>query len=187
MKVILASQSPRRRELLKELISDFEIMAQNVDEVSTQRRPAKRAVELALLKLGSLPSLYADALAVSADTLVYRAGKFYGKPRDNEDARRILRELSGKKHYVYTGVAVYFKGRICTFADKSSVRFKTLSDDEIDAYIATGSPMDKAGAYGIQDKQAVVSYKGSYSNIVGLPVEKLKKLLNRLFGAQERI
>lgn len=183
MRVILASQSPRRKELLSEIFPDFEVMAQNVEEISDERRPSKRAVALAVLKLGDLPSRFEDALVISADTLVYRAGKFYGKPRNEEDARRILKELSGKRHCVYTGAAVFFKGKIYTLCDKSLVTFKTLDEQDIDSYIATGSPMDKAGAYGIQDKQAVKSYTGSYSNIVGLPVEKLKKLLNRISKA----
>lgn len=187
MRVILASKSPRRKELLQQIVSDFEVIAQDVREVSDEKRPAKRAVALAKLKSGTLYSEYEDALVISADTLVYRKGIFYGKPKDEEDAKRILRELSGKRHSVYTGVAVYYKGRVYAFCDKSLVKFKVLSDRDIDEYVSTGSPMDKAGAYGIQDKQVVESYRGSYSNIVGLPTEKLKKLLNRVIGTQERI
>lgn len=187
MKVILASRSPRRRQLLSEIISDFEVMAQDVDEVSAEKSPRRRAVALALLKLGSLPKEYADALIVSADTLVYRRGVFYGKPKDEADAKRILAELSGKKHSVYTGVAVYYKGSTHTVCDKSLVKFKNLSEREIDDYVAGGSPMDKAGAYGIQDSQVVDNYKGSYSNIVGLPKEKLIKLLDRITAGQEKI
>lgn len=187
MRVILASKSPRRKELLREIVSDFEVISQNAPEISDEKRPEKRAVALAELKSGTLCSKYADALIISADTLVYRKGIFYGKPKDEEDAKRILRELSGKRHAVYTGVAVYFKGKTYCFCDKSFVKFKVLSDRDIDEYVSTGSPMDKAGAYGIQDKQVVESYKGSYSNIVGLPIEKLKKLLNRVIGTQERI
>lgn len=180
MKVILASNSPRRKELLKGIFENFEVLPQNVEEISDETKPAKKVVELAKLKLGDLPLTDRDALIISADTVVYRSGKFYGKPKNRENAFEILRELSGKKHYVYTGVAVYYKNKYHYFYDKSEVLFKTLDDKAINDYISTGSPMDKAGAYGIQDRQVVESYKGSYSNIVGLPVEKLKNLLRRI-------
>lgn len=183
MKVILASNSPRRKELIREIFDSFDVITQNVEEISDETRPSRRAVELAKLKLGRLPSEYKDALIISADTLVYKSGKFYGKPENRERAAEILRELSGKKHYVYTGVAVYYDGKYYTFYDRSEVVFKQLGEKEIDEYISTGSPMDKAGAYGIQDRQVVESYKGSYSNIVGLPVEKLKKLIRKILRA----
>lgn len=183
MKVILASKSPRRKELLKEIINDFEVLAQDVEEISQDKRPDKKVISLAKLKLGNLPDVYKDCLIISADTIVYRKGEFFGKPKNREDAVRILKKLSDKKHYVYTGVAVYWQGKCHCIYDKSAVLFKKLDDNTINEYIDTGSPMDKAGAYGIQDRQVVKSYKGSYTNIVGLPVEKLKKLLDSILKA----
>lgn len=187
MKVILASNSPRRKELLGQLVDSFEILPQNVEEVCSQKRPGNKVMSLAKLKLGNLPYTHKDCLIISADTLVYKSGVVYGKPKTPEQAKQILRELSGKKHFVYTGVAVYYKGKCYCMYDKSSVLFKKLDEKSIDDYVLTGSPMDKAGAYGIQDKQVVKSYAGSYYNIVGLPVEKLKILLNNIQASEENI
>ncbi|MDE6188997.1 MAG: Maf family protein [Clostridia bacterium] len=180
MKVILASASPRRKELLSEIFDEFEVLPQNVDEKSNYSRPRFIAQDLAKIKLGSLGKSYADCLIISADTIVYKNGRVYGKPKDEAQAKNFLDELSGDVHFVYTGVAIYYKGKTTTFYDKSSVKFKALSEEEKLAYIASGSPMDKAGAYGIQDSAVVESYEGSYSNIVGLPMEKLKEKLRDL-------
>lgn len=184
MRVILASNSPRRKELLSLIFPSFEVIPQNVEEICNKIRPSKKVVALALLKLGDLPQKEKDSLIISADTLVYMAGKVYGKPHDEVQAKCFLRELSGKKHSVYTGVAVYYKGKTYTIYDKSTVRFVKLDEKAIDDYVESGSPMDKAGAYGIQDKQVVDSYEGSYSNIVGLPVEKLEKLVNYILNQE---
>jgi len=186
MKVILASNSPRRRELLKEIFEDFEVMPQKVMELCGLTKPAALVTYLAKIKLGRLPSLYPDALIISADTVVFKDGNIYGKPKDEKQAKKFLDDLSGEEHCVYTGVAIYYDGKITAFYDRSSVKFKLLTERQKLDYIATKSPMDKAGAYGIQDEEVVDSYKGSYTNIVGLPMEKLKEKLNGILQ-KERI
>jgi len=121
-----------------------------------------------------------NAVIIAADTAVVSKSKFLGKPETEQDAQNMLRALSGKLHEVYTGVAQLFnngsKSEVKTFYDKSLVKFKKLSADIIESYVKSGSPMDKAGGYGIQDGIVVESWTGSYSNIVGLPLEKLRKL-----------
>lgn len=128
-----------------------------------------------------------NALIIAADTVVYMDGKYYLKPSDEADACRMLKELSGRTHFVYTGVAIKVGGECRTFYDKSAVKIKKLSDDEIKSYVSTGSPLDKAGAYGVQDGLVVERFSGSFSNIMGLPVEKLKyeteKFLRRRYGS----
>ena len=180
MKVILASGSPRRRQLLGELFESFEVLPQSVEESCNLKRGQAVCQYLAKIKLGNLPSIYPDALIISADTIVYMGGKIYGKPKDRQEAKAFLDELSAKWHTVYTGVAVYYDGAVRTFCDKSRVKFRTLGEDEKWKYIDTGSPMDKAGGYGIQDEEVVERYVGSYTNIVGLPMEKLKEYLSEL-------
>ena len=180
MKIILASKSPRRKELLGELFESFEVLAQDVEEKHNYTRPDLIVKYLAKIKLGSLPIERKDDLIISADTIVYKDGKIYGKPKDRAQAIEYLNSLNGAKHFVYTGVAICHKGKIVTFYDKSAVYFKKLSDKEIADYVDGGSPMDKAGAYGIQDREVVESFCGSYTNIVGLPMEKLKDKLQSI-------
>ncbi|MDE6473693.1 MAG: Maf family protein [Clostridia bacterium] len=180
MQVILASGSPRRRQLLGEIFDGFEVLPQNVDERCDLTRGYAVCQRLAKVKLGNLPTRFADALIISADTIVYMSGKIYGKPKDRWEAKEFLDELSSKWHIVYTGVAIYYNGKIHTFYDKSRVKFKSLGEEEKWKYIDTGSPMDKAGGYGIQDKEVVEKYEGSYTNIVGLPMEKLKEHLGKI-------
>lgn len=176
----MASASPRRRELLSKLFDGFEVLPQSVEERTAYKRPDLIVQDLARIKLGDLPTKRPDALSISADTIVYKDKKVYGKPKDAAQAKVFLDELSGEKHYVYTGVAIYFQGKITTFYDRSTVAFKRLSEEQKFAYIAGGSPMDKAGGYGIQDKSVVERYEGSYTNIVGLPMEKLKEQLDSI-------
>ena len=180
MQVILASGSPRRRQLLREIFDNFEVLPQSVEEKCDLTDGRAVCQYLAKIKLGNLPSTYQDALIISADTIVYMDGKIYGKPRDRQEAKEFLDELSAKWHTVYTGVAIYYGGNIATFYDESLVKFKTLDDDAKWKYIDTGSPMDKAGGYGIQDREVVDTYEGSYTNIVGLPMEKLKEQLSKI-------
>lgn len=180
MRVILASNSPRRKELLGQIFDDFDVMPQNVQEKCDKVRPGSIVMTLARQKLGDLPKLYKDCVIIASDTIVYRNKKIYGKPKSQAHAKEILCELSDKWHSVYTGICVFYADKTYTAYDKSLVKFKLLDDSIIEEYIATGSPMDKAGAYGIQDKQVVEKYKGSYTNIVGLPMEKLKELLKNI-------
>ena len=121
-----------------------------------------------------------DVLVISSDTLVYRAGKYYGKPRNKEDACQMLRELSGVRHFVYTGVCLRIGDKEECFYDKASVCFRRLSEQEIRAYVEEFSPLDKAGAYGIQDGVVVKSYSGSFDTIMGLPTEKLGQKLEEM-------
>lgn len=179
-KVILASTSPRRRELLKEIFPSFSIVSPTGEENETDT-PQETVLKISQAKADSIQIDY-DIL-ISADTIVVLDNKILGKPNSKEVAFQMLRALSGKIHYVYTGVCIKYKidEKILTkiFYDKSEVVLKNMSDEEIIRYIESGSPMDKAGAYGIQDG-VVDSYKGSYSNIVGLPIEKIKDELSNL-------
>lgn len=181
MRVILASGSPRRIELLQSIVKDFDVLPQNVDETLHYRQPHLAVMNLAKRKIE--PIVYSapqNTLVIGADTIVYFDGKYYNKPRNVSDARRMLYELKGRKHFVYTGVCLYLNGIESTFYVRSAVFMRDLGDSEIDAYIETGSPMDKAGAYGIQDGDIIERYEGSYSNIVGLPTERLKQEIERI-------
>lgn len=174
MKVVLASASPRRQQLLKEIFEHFDIKSPDIDEQIEFKAPSKTVCSLAKLKAEAVA--VDEALVIAADTLVWK-GKFYGKPSNAVAARQMLEELSGKAHYVYTGVCLKTQDKIRVFYDKAKVYLNQLDADFISQYIKSQSPLDKAGAYGIQDDGLVKSYKGDYSTIVGLPIKKLKKEL----------
>ena len=150
MRLILASQSPRRREMLALMGYAYEIVVSDADEHVPPCAPAEFVERLALRKAEAVFASYGDCCVVGADTIVYLDGSIIGKPADASDAFRILRTLSGRTHTVYTGVAVLSGMRRIVFHDAAEVTFAPLSDEEIHAYIATGEPLDKAGAYGIQ-------------------------------------
>lgn len=177
--VVLASASPRRLELLSEVVSDLTVSPSDIDE-SDVTATSPRALVRELSKRKALAVLPQDGnsekVVIGADTVVYRR-KLYGKPRDRADAIRILNELNGKRHYVFTGVTVISKSIVRTFAVRSSVRFKSLSQEEIERYVDEYRPYDKAGAYAVQEGVVVKSYRGSLTNIIGLPMEKLIKVL----------
>lgn len=177
--VVLASASPRRLELLSEVVSDLTVSPSDIDE-SDVKATSPRALVKELSKRKALAVLPQDGnsekVVIGADTVVYR-NKLYGKPHDHADAIRILNELNGKRHYVFTGVTVISKGIVRTFAVRSSVRFKSLSQEEIERYVDEYRPYDKAGAYAVQEGVVVKSYRGSLTNIIGLPMEKLIKVL----------
>lgn len=177
--VVLASASPRRLELLSEVVSDLTVSPSDIDE-SDVKATSPRALVRELSKRKALAVLPQDGnsekVVIGADTVVYRK-KLYGKPHDRADAIRILNELNGKRHYVFTGVTVISKGIVRTFAVRSSVRFKSLSQEEIERYVDEYRPYDKAGAYAVQEGVVVKSYRGSLTNIIGLPMEKLIKVL----------
>lgn len=186
MRYILASASPRRKELLAELIQDFEIIPSKADEsVQGYTSPKNLVLYLASIKAEEVVkrSENAGKVVIGADTVVAFDGKVLGKPKDEEDAFRMLKMLSGKTHAVYTGVSFQVhKGRkyyAQTKAQKTLVYFNELSDEWIREYIASGSPMDKAGAYGIQDGGLVKKIRGSYTNVVGFPLELVKKMLKK--------
>lgn len=188
--IILASGSPRRREILSNMGLDFDVFISDADEdsVSTEGITAGIYVqELAILKASAAARSIgkADKLIISADTVVVSEGEILGKPKDEEDAVRMLRALSGKCHSVFTGVCVMRASdafSVCA-AVETKVYFKELSEEKIRAYVATKEPMDKAGAYGIQGKGALLIEKidGDYLNVVGLPVARLFEILEKDF------
>lgn len=188
-RLILASASPRRRELLRMLGLDFEILVSNAEESKGELpdSPGEQVMELAARKAGEIAGLHPDALVIAADTIVVAEKQILGKPGDEEDARRMLSFLSGRWHEVYTGVALVKaaeKKRLVDY-ERTRVKFRPLSREEIDRYIRSGEPMDKAGAYGIQGLGAVLveRIEGCFFNVVGLPLTKLTLMLKE-FGVE---
>lgn len=185
MKIILASASPRRKELLTLAGIPFEAHPVNADETITCCTPPEGAVMMLASRKAQLAAeQFPDDLIIGADTIVAVGKRIYGKPATEEEAFEMLSALSGKKHQVFTGVCIYNKsGDRNAFCTRTDVTFFPLSEDEIWAYIATGEPMDKAGAYGIQGKGALLVKKieGDYYNVVGLPVSRLVREL-KSFG-----
>lgn len=179
MHIILASASPRRKELLGQLVEEFSIIIPDIDENSKCKRPHKRVMDIAKRKAETV-QIGNDELVIAADTTVYMDGNYYDKPLNAERAKKMLVALNGKTHNVYSGVCIKTAAKTVTFYEKSSVTFKFLEEAAIDGYITGKKPFDKAGAYGIQDKLLVKSYKGSYTNIVGLPIERLRTELMSL-------
>lgn len=177
-RIILASASPRRKELLGDLIDEFEVCPTNSKEIEGGFKPSVVVTKNAKAKAEECRE---KGIVIGADTVVYYNGKFYLKPKSQGDAFQMLKQLSGRTHFVYTGVCVKTETSEEVFYEKSSVKLKKLSDDEIKEYILQNNPLDKAGAYGIQDRVVVESFSGSYKNIVGLPMEKLAFILKR-FG-----
>lgn len=177
--VILCSASPRRRELLKTIFPAFDVVVADTEERSSYLRPHLRVMALAEAKQQGVVA-DANTVVISSDTLVYYRGKYYGKPLTEERAAEMLRELSGARHSVYTGVAVRIGDIKRVFYDRAYVRFKKLSEEDIARYIREFRPLDKAGAYGVQDGVVVDRYEGSFSCIMGLPVEKLRTILREM-------
>ena len=185
MKIILASQSPRRRELLERMgITDFEVIPARGEEIATRSlTPDQLVEELSRNKCAEVAAAHPDDLIIAADTVVTVNNRVLGKPRNEEDAARMLTALSGRLNMVYTGVTVSLSGETVTEHEITSVRFRALTQADIIRYIATGEPMDKAGAYGIQGYGCVLveGISGDYYNAMGLPVCRLAKMLAR-FG-----
>ena len=200
MHIILASGSPRRRELLKMIYNDYEVITSDVDENIEELAPDKIVETLSNRKAkavydkvmnevmstdksgAAIPSEQ-DLLVIGADTIVYYDGEVLGKPEDEEEATSMISMLSDRTHQVYTGVTLYTyikgKERVISFSDKTDVTFYYMDKFDIADYVKTGSPLDKAGAYGIQDSFAkhVKKIDGDYNNVVGLPVAKLYQVL----------
>ena len=170
MKIVLASGSPRRAKILKDLGVDFEVVKTDAPEVSYPADPERTVSENALAKGAALLGRKG---VLSADTIVWFSNRIYGKPRDLEEAKEFLRELAGKVHTVFTGVA--FDGEVKVV--RSDVKFRDLSEATIEEYVARVRPTDRAGAYDIDESGDLIveSYSGSYENIMGLPVEPLKE------------
>jgi septum formation protein len=181
---VLASSSPRRRELLEKNGFDFKIVNPRARESSKNLDPGKRVVCNAKAKVLSIQHKFPDSVIISADTLVYLEGMFFGKPTNHNDAINILEMLSGKKHQVFTGIAVLntSNGNIYSGYEETHVYFKDLNSDTIRNYVISSRSMDKAGAYAIQNEEnfLIEKFEGSYTNVVGLPIELLFSLLDKI-------
>ncbi len=180
--IVLASGSPRRKSLMEEAGFSPQVLVPIADEKSVLEKCPKRLVILEALLKNHEARMQFDCdgkIVISADTIVYRA-KEYTKPRDLQNAVEILTELNGKWHSVYTGVVVWDSGKEYSFTVRSFVRLKKMTREYIEDYVQKFKPLDKAGAYAIQENTVVDRWRGSYSNIVGLPMEKLTKLLKKL-------
>ena len=188
MKLILASGSPRRRELLSLYTRDFEVCASDFDEGSVQAAsPAALAGALARGKCLAVSALRPGRLVVGSDTVVELDGEVFGKPKDADDARRMLRALSGRTHQVHTGVCVSDGVRTESFVDTCRVTFFPIPEEELERCIASGEAFDKAGAYAIQGQAALWldRLEGDYYTIMGLPVSRTARLLDR-FDLEKR-
>ena len=188
MRIILASKSPRRKEIFSAFAREcgfrFDIITRETDEELFGEHPRTGVKTLAERKGAAVAAEYPDALVVSSDTLVELGGIPLGKPIDENDACRMLRELSGKTHNVHTGIALTLGGRVYSGVATTEVTFRELDDGEIRAYVATGEPMDKAGAYGIQGKggSLVASYNGEFDTVVGFNMTLLRRLISEAIG-----
>lgn len=184
MKLILASGSPRRRELLEGLNVDFEVrVIKGIAESYPKDLPAKEVPVFISQEKASAYSLTDDEILLTADTVVVVDGNILGKPKDDDDAHRMLRTLSGRTHQVVTGVSITTCNAQKSFAVTTEVTFKELSKEEIDYYISHFHPLDKAGAYGIQEwigYVGVTGIRGSYFNVMGLPVQRIYEELRSL-------
>lgn len=173
--IILASASPRRKEILKLANLKFDVMPSDAQEITTKTAPNEVVMELASIKAKDIyKKSEKQSMIVGADTVVAYQGQILGKPTDEADAKRMLTMLSGQTHEVYTGVCVIEDGKTKTFYEETKVTFYEISDEQIDHYIKTGEPMDKAGSYGIQGKAAVFikGIEGDYYNVVGFPIAR---------------
>jgi septum formation protein len=184
--IYLASKSPRRKKLLEQVNLSFQVVPVETPEIfRNKERPVDAVRRIALEKLEAAKEIIQDGIIITADTIVVVGGKIIGKPLDNKDAVRMLNQLSGKTHLVYTGYSVYNSksGKTITDYEKTYVTFRKLNAQEIKDYVKTGSPLDKAGAYGIQDDYGAVFIKkinGCYYNVVGLPLTKVFQTLLRI-------
>ncbi|PYZ97337.1 septum formation inhibitor Maf [Alteribacter lacisalsi] len=183
-RLILASQSPRRKELLEQAHVPFQTISSDIEEwTDPALSPGELVVSLAEQKAEAVFRKHPENIVLGSDTVVAIGSEVLGKPADGDDARSMLRKLSGTSHSVYTGVAVIADGKRETFYEKSDVYFYPLTDEEIDAYIRSGEPFDKAGSYGIQGLGAVLVERisGDYFAIVGLPLARTVRVLKE-FG-----
>ena len=186
MKLILASASPRRKELLGKIGLKFEIIPAKGEEVVTKKLPWEVVEELSFQKAKEIADMQTEeCIVIGSDTIVAKEEKIMGKPKDEAYAYEMLSEIAGDVHQVYTGVTLIRTGKepkVITFAEKTDVHLYPMSDDEIHAYIATKDSMDKAGAYGIQGDFAihVKGIEGDYYNVVGLPIGKVYQELKQL-------
>jgi septum formation protein len=186
-KLILASSSPRRSELLKQADIPFQVKVSSVEENMNQSlAPSELVQSLALQKANDVYQLEQSSVVLGADTIVAFEDKVLGKPKNASDAKRMLKMLSGSEHAVYTGVAIVSNSETYTFYEKTIVAFWNLSDGDINKYVNSGEPLDKAGAYGIQGLGAtlVKRIEGDYFNVVGLPLSRTVRELSRFLDHQ---
>lgn len=175
--IILASESPRRRELIKKITKDFTVIPANIDESVLHVPACDLPGELSRMKAYDVYQRYPNDIVLACDTVVIIDNDVLGKPHTKENAYKMLKKLSGRKHVVISGYTYISKEKEITRTVRTYVYFNNLSDELINKYIETGSPMDKAGAYGIQDKEfdLVNHIEGDFDNVIGLPVEDIKK------------
>ena len=181
--IILASASPRRRELLSVITDNFEVIPSNAQEIVPDNIGLLETAEyLARIKAEDVAESHKDAVVIGADTCVIAEGEILGKPKNRADAFRMIKLLSGRTHRVITGCAIIYKGITNSFSSETKVEFFSLSDREIEEYINSSEPYDKAGAYGVQGKASlfVRQITGDYFNVVGLPVALLNKKLKEI-------
>ncbi len=183
-KLILASNSPRRHELLKGLDLDFEVRVKNgIGESYPGNLPAEKVPEYISKEKAAAYNIKDDELLLTADTVVILHGEIMGKPGDSSDAKEMLRKLSGHTHYVVTGVCLTSREKQVSFSDTTAVTFRNLTEEEIDYYIEHYKPFDKAGAYGVQEwigYIGVTHIDGSFYNVMGLPVERVYEALKQM-------
>ncbi len=184
-KIILASQSPRRKQLLEWAEIPFEVFVKETDESYPDDLTVEQiAIHIASNKAHAIMNeLKLDVPVLAADTIVVLNNQIIGKPKDRDDAIQILKKLSGEKHFVITGVVIFFNKKEISFADKSVVEFHPLTDEQIEFYVDKYKPYDKAGAYAIQEWIGVVGIKavsGDFYNVMGLPVSRVVQALNKL-------
>lgn len=187
--VVLASASPRRRDILTSLGVPFTVFVSEADETCDEADPGLRVEAIARCKCEAAKNNRTPSdteMILASDTLVCLDGQFLGKPSDADDAVRMLRMLSGRVHQVVSGIAVWYKGRMVTAHDVTHVRFVPLTEADIEWYVATGEPFGKAGAYAIQGEAAkyVAEINGEYHNVVGLPVQCLYDTVLKSFGVR---
>lgn len=177
--VILASSSPRRKQLLKEIVDDFIIITADIDEESSYvLSPLNAVIDIAKRKGEKIHKDHKEDLVISADTIVVLDDEIIGKPKDEEDAKKILKKLSNKKHQVITAYCLFKKDKFIEHYVISDVYFNPLSDNLIEEYVKSKSPLDKAGAYGVQDNNQyhiINKIIGSVNNVIGFPIEEIKK------------
>ena len=183
MSIVLASGSPRRKELLETLGLDFAVVPAKGEEIAPcGAGPAETVEALSRAKAEEVAKDFPNALIIAADTVVWADGRILGKPKDETDAKAMLHLLSDNTHEVYTGVTAMYGGRTVVGSECTKVFFRKLSEDEIDRYVQTGEPMDKAGAYGIQGRAALMvrRLEGDYFNVMGLPLCRLGQMLEEI-------
>ena len=180
MRILLASGSPRRKQLLEELGYEITVVGPDFDESRVRAATPEELVRTLAEGKGRSVDCPADLLLVAADTVVAFEGKVLGKPQSPAEATEMLCALSGNTHEVYTGVYLRRGDKEITFTDRAQVQFRTLTAREIEAYVQSGKPMDKAGSYGIQETDFVCHICGSYHNIMGFPTEKFQQIIESI-------